>query len=152
MESPKTLFHLPFNLSSRYGIADFGLGNVFIDVEGLQSIRTLLYLSPPTSHNPHFSPRFCHLALSTFETSQAPPRTLCATLRELTQAYGLAPAVTFSDVTADADLVELLSDAYGGDIHNLDAYTGALAERVESTNGGVFGELLYAAWREQMYR
>lgn len=55
-------------------------------------------------------------------------------------------------MTPDADLAALLSDAYGGDIDNLDAFTGALAERVLSANGGVFGELLRAAWSEQLYR
>lgn len=78
--------------------------------------------------------------------------TLRVTFWECIQAYGLDRAVAFSDVTRDADLAELLSDAYGGDIDNLDAYTGALAERVLSANGGVFGELLHSAWREQLYR
>ena len=44
------------------------------------------------------------------------------------QAYGLDLAADFSEVTADSDLAELLSSAYGGDIDSLDAYTGALAE------------------------
>ena len=44
------------------------------------------------------------------------------------QAYGLDPASDFSDVTSDSDLAVLLSTAYGGEIDNLDAHTGALAE------------------------
>ena len=49
-------------------------------------------------------------------------------------------------------MAALLSAAYGGDISNLDAIAGALAERPEASGGGFFGPLLHAAWVEQMYR
>ncbi|CAM9820602.1 unnamed protein product, partial [Ectocarpus sp. 4 AP-2014] len=39
------------------------------------------------------------------------------------EAYGLDPATTFEDVSDDADLASRLSDAYGGDIDGLDAFT-----------------------------
>lgn len=60
--------------------------------------------------------------------------------------------MTFSDVSPDDDVVELLYAAYGGEIDNLDACTGALAEEKEARLGGVFGDLLHTAWIEQMYR
>ena len=56
-------------------------------------------------------------------------------------------------MTLDAEVATLLSAAYGGDIDSLDAVTGALAEGDSaSTVGGIFGELLQAAWSEQLYR
>ncbi|CAM9534507.1 unnamed protein product [Ascophyllum nodosum] len=69
------------------------------------------------------------------------------------EAYNLTLATDFSDVTLDAEVATLLSAAYGGDIDSLDAVTGALAEGDSaSTVGGIFGELLQAAWSEQLYR
>lgn len=76
-------------------------------------------------------------------------------------------ATSFSDVTtsssssstssssaSDSDelVATILSDAYGGDISTLDAVTGALAEPTWTSSGGFFGELLHAAWLDQMYR
>lgn len=55
-------------------------------------------------------------------------------------------------MTSDTDVAALLSDTYGGDIDNLDAVTGALAESGTTTVGGVFGELLKAAMSDQLYR
>lgn len=49
-------------------------------------------------------------------------------------------------------LAALLSSAYGGDIDILDAFVGALAEPSKAATGGVFGELLYSAWVEQLFR
>ena len=68
------------------------------------------------------------------------------------QAFGLAAATDFSDVTEDKALATLLSDAHGGDIDSLDACTGALAESSQPTSGNVLGELLGAAWTEQLLR
>lgn len=67
------------------------------------------------------------------------------------QAYNLTAAANFSEVASNAEVAALLDAAYGGDVENLDAITGALAENVRTT-GGVFGELLYAAWAEQLSR
>jgi len=69
-----------------------------------------------------------------------------------TQAYGLDPATTFADITPDPDLAGRLSDAYGGDIDSLDAFTGALAEETMAQTGGMFGDLLFEAWSDQFYR
>lgn len=52
----------------------------------------------------------------------------------------------------DDGVAALLFAAYGGDISNLDAITGALAEHPKIGGGGFFGPLLHAAWAEQMYR
>lgn len=68
------------------------------------------------------------------------------------KAFGLDPATTFEDVSDDADLASRLSDAYGGDIDGLDAFTGALAEGTDSSTGGVLGDLLVAAWSDQLTR
>lgn len=68
------------------------------------------------------------------------------------QAYDLAAASNFSDVTGDEELAALLSDAHGGDIDNLDAITGALAEGTYPPSGDVLEALLVAAWSEQLLR
>ena len=68
------------------------------------------------------------------------------------QAYGFDPAATFADVTSDADLASRLSAAYGGDIDNLDALTGALAEGTSASTGGVMGDVLVEAWADQLTR
>eukprot|EP00752_Nemacystus_decipiens_P002581 g2416.t2 len=90
------------------------------------------------------------------------------TYNEARLAFGLPAATSFLDVTAgnattstsssataafdDEAVATLLSSAYGGDISDLDAITGALAETPLSSSGGVFGPLLHAAWEAQMYR
>lgn len=61
-------------------------------------------------------------------------------------------AESFSDVSSNAHVANLLFEAYGGDINSLDACTGALAEDKNAFEGGVFGELLHAAWVDQLYR
>eukprot|EP00752_Nemacystus_decipiens_P001683 g1633.t1 len=68
------------------------------------------------------------------------------------EAFGLEPAATFADVTPDADLATRLSTTYGGDIDNLDAFTGALAEGTSASTGGVMGDLLVEAWADQLTR
>ena len=68
------------------------------------------------------------------------------------QAYGLSTATNFSDITADASLATLISDAYGGDVENVDAITGALAEDTNATTGGLLGDLLFEAWIDQLIR
>ena len=60
--------------------------------------------------------------------------------------------MTFADVTPDVDLAGRLSAAYGGDIANLDAFTGALVEETAAQTGGIFGDLLFEAWSDQFYR
>ena len=49
-------------------------------------------------------------------------------------------------------MAALISNAYGGDIENVDAITGALAEDADVTTGGVFGDLLLEAWIDQLFR
>ncbi|CBJ26336.1 peroxinectin precursor [Ectocarpus siliculosus] len=96
------------------------------------------------------------------------------TYNDARAAFGLSEATTFTDVTtsssstsssttttsttsssgsdADEEVADILSTAYGGNVSTLDAVTGALAEPTMASSGGVFGELLHAAWLEQMYR
>lgn len=61
-------------------------------------------------------------------------------------------AVDFAAVSSNSEVVELLSEAYGNDIDNLDVFAGALAEDKEATRGGVLGELLHTALLDQLYR
>ncbi|CAB1101232.1 unnamed protein product [Ectocarpus sp. CCAP 1310/34] len=71
---------------------------------------------------------------------------------DVREAYDLPKATAMSDVSADDDVVELLYAAYGGEIENLDACVGALAEEKEASLGGNFGDLLHTAWVYQLYR
>lgn len=71
---------------------------------------------------------------------------------ETRQAYGLTAAADFSDITANAVVAALMSDAYGGDIETVDAITGALAEDSHANRGGIFGDLLFEAWVDQLFR
>ncbi|CBJ27734.1 peroxidase [Ectocarpus siliculosus] len=71
---------------------------------------------------------------------------------DVREAYELSKATAFSDVSADDDVVQLLYAAYGGEIENLDACVGALAEEKEASLGGNFGDLLHTAWVNQLYR
>eukprot|EP00904_Undaria_pinnatifida_P011027 jgi/Undpi1/7054/HiC_scaffold_21.g09528.m1 len=74
------------------------------------------------------------------------------TYNDVRQAFGLTIVTDFSDITSDESLALLLSSAYGGDINNVDAITGALAEGTVASSGGVFGELLHEAWLDQFIR
>ena len=49
-------------------------------------------------------------------------------------------------------MAALISNAYGGDIENVDAITGALAEDADGSTGGVLGDLLREAWIDQLFR
>lgn len=64
------------------------------------------------------------------------------TYNEAREAYGFARASSFSGVTDDVALVNLLDAAYEGDIELLDAVTGALAEGSNSSSSGILGDLL----------
>ncbi|CAM9394854.1 unnamed protein product, partial [Laminaria digitata] len=68
------------------------------------------------------------------------------------EAFGLTAAADFSEITTDASVAALISDAYGGDVEKVDAIAGALAEDCNATTGGVFGDLLFAAWVDQLFR
>lgn len=57
------------------------------------------------------------------------------------EAYKLSPVSSFAEMPGDnAATKALLFGTYGGDIENLDAFVGAVAE--ESTTGKFFGDLL----------
>lgn len=57
------------------------------------------------------------------------------------EAYGLSTVSSFGGMPGDnAATKALLSDAYGAEIANLDAFVGAVAE--ESSDGQFFGDLL----------
>lgn len=57
------------------------------------------------------------------------------------EAYRLTPVLSFAEMPGEYPATKaLLSDAYGADIENLDAFVGAVAEG--SSTGSFFGELL----------
>ncbi|CAN0457597.1 unnamed protein product, partial [Discosporangium mesarthrocarpum] len=47
---------------------------------------------------------------------------------EAREAFGLPRASAFADITSNLAAQRLLSNAYGGELDMLDAFTGALAE------------------------
>lgn len=54
------------------------------------------------------------------------------TYNDAREDYGFSRVTSFADITADITMQELLSDAYG-DLNDLDAYTGAIAETEEGS-------------------
>ena len=65
------------------------------------------------------------------------------------QAYGLAPLSDFSDVPADSDVQDALSDAYDS-VNDIDLWVGGLTEN--HVNGGLLGETIQAILVDQFTR
>jgi len=61
------------------------------------------------------------------------------------EAYGLARATQFADISSDPNVQATLSQLYGS-VDDIDLWVGALAE---DTYSGMVGELLYVGLREQ---
>ncbi|MGE3108686.1 MAG: peroxidase family protein [Phycisphaerales bacterium] len=64
--------------------------------------------------------------------------------------YGLTPVTSFSEITSDAALAAALQAAYGGDVNNIDAWIGLMAE--DHLPGGSFGLTLTTVFNEQFGR
>jgi hypothetical protein len=64
--------------------------------------------------------------------------------------FGLPPATSFRNITPDATLAAKLEQLYGGNINNVDAYVGGLAEP-HFSNAHV-GQLFYASIFDQFKR
>ena len=64
-------------------------------------------------------------------------------------AYGLSPATTFADISADPQLQETLELAYG-DLHHIDLWAGGLAE--DPLPGAMLGETFHAILVDQFRR
>lgn len=64
------------------------------------------------------------------------------TYNDAREAYGLDRVGSFSEITSDETVQGLLSDAYGGDVSQLDAYVGALVEEQTSGSNLFVGPLL----------
>lgn len=60
-------------------------------------------------------------------------------------AYGLAPAATFADISADSQVQQILQQLYQS-VDDIDLWVGALAE---DTYAGMVGELMHTAIAEQ---
>jgi hypothetical protein len=65
-------------------------------------------------------------------------------------ALGLAPATSFADITSDPALQGALSDAYKGDVNNIDVWVGGLAEN--HVAGASVGELIRTVLVDQFTR
>ncbi|GAB0490753.1 hypothetical protein MMPV_001990 [Pyropia vietnamensis] len=66
------------------------------------------------------------------------------------KAYNLSPARTFYDITTNADTAERLAAAYRGNLNDVDAFVGGLAE--DHVPGGSVGPLFAAALVDQFHR
>lgn len=70
------------------------------------------------------------------------------TFNEIRAALGLAEAMDFGDITADADLAAALESVYGvGAVDEVDAFVGLLAE--DTAPGAGIGETLAIVFRDQ---
>jgi peroxidase len=72
-----------------------------------------------------------------------------ADYNSIRQAYGLAPLSDFSDIPADSDVQDALSDAYDS-VDAIDLWVGGLAEN--HVNGGFLGETIQAILIDQFTR
>lgn len=63
------------------------------------------------------------------------------TYNDAREVYGLERVTNFSEITSDETVYTLLSEAYGNDVSQLDAFVGALAEEQTGTEL-FFGPLL----------
>ncbi|MEZ6112010.1 MAG: peroxidase family protein [Pirellulaceae bacterium] len=63
---------------------------------------------------------------------------------------GLEPVESFSDITSDPELQAQLAEAYQGDVNNIDAWVGALAE--DHLPGAAVGELISTVLTDQFQR
>ncbi len=68
----------------------------------------------------------------------------------LREAYGLDKVSSFEEITADTKIQVLLAMLYKGDINNIDAWIGALAE--DHRRGSSLGETMTAAMLDQFTR
>ncbi|WIA19191.1 hypothetical protein OEZ85_003836 [Tetradesmus obliquus] len=66
------------------------------------------------------------------------------------RGFGLAPATSFRNITPDAALASKLEQLYGGNINNIDAYVGGLAE--PHVGNAHVGALFYASILDQFTR
>ena len=64
--------------------------------------------------------------------------------------YGLTPVESFADITSDVALQQSLAEAYDGDVNNIDAWVGILAE--DHVAGGSLGETGAAVLVDQFTR
>jgi peroxidase len=69
---------------------------------------------------------------------------------DLRGLLGLETISSFADITNDVAVQQALSDAYNGDINNIDAWIGGLAEA--HVGGGMVGELFAYIIRDQFTR
>ena len=63
---------------------------------------------------------------------------------------GLAPALTFSDITSDPEQAAALAEAYNGDVDLVDPWVGGLAE--DKLPGSNFGEMMQEILVDQFTR
>lgn len=72
------------------------------------------------------------------------------TYNDTRRAFGLSPARSFADVTADSVVQAKLHEAFGGDIARLELWPGGLAE--DHLPGAMIGETFHAIVADQFRR
>lgn len=69
---------------------------------------------------------------------------------EIRDLFGIPRATSFADITTDASVVGRLSRAYRGNVNNVEAFVGLLAEDHEP--GSTFGKTMIAVWEAEFTR
>ena len=72
-----------------------------------------------------------------------------ASYNEVRRAYGLTPALAFSDISSDIEVQQALGELYG-DIDSLELWVGGLAE--DHVDGAMVGEMFHAIISDQFRR
>jgi hypothetical protein len=75
---------------------------------------------------------------------------VCVCPRYCRRLFGLPPATSFRNITTDATLAAKLEQLYAGNVNNVDAYVGGLAE--PHFGKAHVGQLFYASIFDQFRR
>lgn len=112
-----------------------------MDNEIVEDLRSFLFASP-TSGPP---PMLHDLASLNIERGRQHQLSDYNTMRE---AFGLKKVSSFSEITSDPVLAQKLSDAYNGNIDDIDPWIGINSE--DKINGAIYGELGLAITKQQI--
>lgn len=68
----------------------------------------------------------------------------------LRQQLGLSPRSSFAELSSDVSIQNALKEVYNGDINNIDAWVGMVAE--DHQTGTMMGETMHHLWADQFMR